>query len=388
MAIMSAAQRRNRQRARKRPPAKRAPARSTCVAVVLIDGDRIRRRAAGALKRARTAFQKAESEWTYYIEKEVPAFARWLHVECGPLYARIREAREKLQYYAHLVHLMEREFFATRAHRRVCYERAKDQIENPERYRDEEHWSWRQPPPGDEHDAVDDDFEDDLGFESIDDEDWGEAGGDWRFDDHPAWPPPPPVDRTDDARLKRLYRELSRRLHPDANDDLSREQQELWYQVQEAYADRDADRLELLLTHANLADGSGAATSTVASLIDLTEQIRGALKTLRGAIRKARKEPSWGFLSWQDKEKRRLSAEAKCDLRMEAEYLEDRLRLFIEEVDDWKNDPMPPSSSEDTLTPEELWLEELLRTYPNRGRRARPSPRRGPPPNQMDFGFF
>jgi len=47
--------------------------------------------------------------------------------------------------------------------------------------------------------------------------------------------------------LKSVYRQLVRILHPDTNKSMTNEQQDLWHEVQEAYAWCDIQRLERLL---------------------------------------------------------------------------------------------------------------------------------------------
>jgi hypothetical protein len=50
----------------------------------------------------------------------------------------------------------------------------------------------------------------------------------------------------DTTTLKHLYRDLAKRLHPDANTQQSEREQQLWQQVQEAYCDGDLERLRVL----------------------------------------------------------------------------------------------------------------------------------------------
>ncbi len=51
---------------------------------------------------------------------------------------------------------------------------------------------------------------------------------------------------TDTGELKRLYRDLAKRLHPDANPDQDDRARQQWHQVQEAYRDGDLKRLRVL----------------------------------------------------------------------------------------------------------------------------------------------
>ena len=176
----------------------------------------------GALKRARTAYNKAEEEWTFFTEQEEPAFQRWLVIKCGPLWSRTRELTEQIQYHRHLLYRMELEALYSGDSDAACYERAKDRLKHPEKYSDEY-----------ERDELDQDDVDE-------DHNWNPFGDAWHMDDAEDWrpdieapveaAPSPPIAA--EVRSKSIYRELSRRLHPDANSETTAEQRELWYQVQ------------------------------------------------------------------------------------------------------------------------------------------------------------
>ena len=56
-----------------------------------------------------------------------------------------------------------------------------------------------------------------------------------------------PRERETNARVKDLYRQLVRRLHPDHVADLSPKQIEWWHQAQAAYNEGNVEKLEMLL---------------------------------------------------------------------------------------------------------------------------------------------
>src|SRR5262252_1495416 len=63
---------------------------------------------------------------------------------------------------------------------------------------------------------------------------------------------------TIDPRIKKIYRRLVRRLHPDLRADGDATVSSLWHEVQEAYAAGDVARMELLLALSDLSDAPGA----------------------------------------------------------------------------------------------------------------------------------
>ena len=104
------------------------------------------------------------------------------------------------------------------------------------------------------------------------------------------------------SRLKDIYRQLVRRLHPDARTDAKDGVEAIWHEVQEAYAKGDLDRLERLFALSEVTGGgAGAATSTSlsqmgAALQELRRSIQAMLRSLSGA----KKDIAWKFSETSD----------------------------------------------------------------------------------------
>jgi hypothetical protein len=81
----------------------------------------------------------------------------------------------------------------------------------------------------------------------------------------------------DTAALKRLYRDLVRRLHPDANPQLGERELQLWNQVQEAYRDGDLARLRVL-------SEAASATQPLPTGPDALESLQAQAQRLQDAI--------------------------------------------------------------------------------------------------------
>jgi hypothetical protein len=97
------------------------------------------------------------------------------------------------------------------------------------------------------------------------------------------------------ARIKEIYRFLVRKLHPDVNKNLVRQQLELWHQVQDAYDRHNLDRLETLLAQSEMQDKSWDKIDGISRLRKLYQQLADSLKQLEKKIRLARKEAAWKF---------------------------------------------------------------------------------------------
>jgi hypothetical protein len=109
----------------------------------------------------------------------------------------------------------------------------------------------------------------------------------------------PPAATSDELRLKQLYRELARKLHPDMNPEQSKRERDLWHEAQSAYETRDLERLETLASMASSSEGSPAgAFSWVRSLSKLKSLFTDLQRRLRSshkALRQAKKSPAWNF---------------------------------------------------------------------------------------------
>jgi hypothetical protein len=97
------------------------------------------------------------------------------------------------------------------------------------------------------------------------------------------------------ARLKALYRQLVRELHPDHNPEQTPEAASLWHQVQTAYAAKDIETLEAIVGRTHLAHPEKKASLTVSVLLRIVEQLESALHGLNKRIRQVRKHPAWQF---------------------------------------------------------------------------------------------
>jgi len=91
------------------------------------------------------------------------------------------------------------------------------------------------------------------------------------------------------AELRRLYRLLARRLHPDVNPGLTQEDRALWLRVSEAYRTGDLETLRAiaLITHDTPAESFSEQTQSddaCAALRQQREQLRGHIRRILDAI--------------------------------------------------------------------------------------------------------
>lgn len=160
-------------------------------------------------------------------------------------------------------------------------------------------------------------------------------------DDPPPPPPPPrrarkkekpptPQQTALEARCKQIYRRLVRRLHPDTGAESSPQARQLWHDLQDAWQQRDLDRLELLQAMVELQDGGDETGFAAASLDQLRRIVRELARAWRDLQKRRREVKRHPATRLGDPEKAKL-----LDSAIRAELQEDirELRAEISEVD-------------------------------------------------------
>jgi hypothetical protein len=90
-----------------------------------------------------------------------------------------------------------------------------------------------------------------------------------------------------------LYRKIALLLHPDLAGVLTKQELELWYRAQRAYAEKDVVVLETILARC---DRVGTNSLSLSELRVFVRQANSRLATLRQSIAIVAKSPSWRFL--------------------------------------------------------------------------------------------
>lgn len=96
-------------------------------------------------------------------------------------------------------------------------------------------------------------------------------------------------------RLKSLYRQMVRKLHPDTNPNQGWRERELWHDVQAAYQAGDLERLEAVAGRCEIGLNGLSADVPVRFLLRMIGDLRTALRSLKRQTRDARKHAAWNF---------------------------------------------------------------------------------------------
>ena len=256
-------------------PAKTIIRNTRCKDLLVIDQDALFKAEERKCLREQTRLDSLRRELENYEQLDQPAFVSWLYSTFGQELTQLRELRAELARNFSILHAVENEVGS----RNTSYKRAYERVAR--RHAAPTPKAQNQPGRGSHEEHIHDDA---TGVDDVDDEPRLER-------DLPGIPKPKPAS----GNLKDRYRELVRRLHPDLNNKLTPNQRQLWHEVQEAYQDRDLERLEQLATMAGVLDGNPARQSTLSELKKMLRDLKQAFGELAKAIKQARNEPDWQF---------------------------------------------------------------------------------------------
>jgi hypothetical protein len=341
-----------------------ACAANHCRALVPVDGAGMRKKLKKEYEKALRDLDNSRGQLERFQQTDLPQFTRWLNSQFGALLTELRELGQKLAADEQLIFQVENEVMFGGGSYARAYKRVMEFRENPE-----------PPPPSSGAGGGPDDARERFGAgpktESAGDEEdpleaffndiFGEFGPGELPHDHqrghhghqPGSAAPAPAP----ARLKELYRAVVRRLHPDSQREMTAQKTEWWHQAQAAYEAGDAEQLEVILTLCEIGE-SGTTAHTSASLLQrITAQLKSSLREIKRQLADRRRDLAWNF-------SRRSDHAAMAD-QMRRTMTEDlrRMRGHWEET------------------------QEMIAEWKTAAERLKPSRRRKPRPQGMEFAF-
>lgn len=267
-----------------------------CRALVPVDGQAIRKKIKRDYERVLRNLEAARAALQQFETIDLPQYQRWFNGCFGALLTEIRELTAKIAANESLIFQVESDVMFGGKTYAEAYHRIMELRENPT------------PPESPGRDGSPDPFDaetpfDDSDFEDADDPFDGPSSGEWggsRAKEERRRPPsgePLHGSPTTPAapRLKYLYRQLVRRLHPDSQKNMTPQKTEWWHQAQAAYTSGDANQLEIILTLCDI-DEHGPTVHTSASMLQkITLQLKSSLRHLKRQLLERRKDPAWNF---------------------------------------------------------------------------------------------
>jgi len=331
------------------------PRKETCRALIPLDTKKIRAEYLNVFKRRKKALEKLEAELLRYDENDEPEFQRFLARTFGAEQTRQRELTERIGL-CHARH--EKICFLAQEHRmskeRYCYclsvkvtpeidfwsvleaELAAFLEANRKMREEEEQREFEE----DAREFRDDDDDDDDEFSGDPDDVFKHIFG-ALFDEDEN----PPPSESGERDLKRLYRELCLRYHPDKAGLHDAKTKRLWNEIQEAYNNRDLARLRAI--HAGAALESPEAELVCSEIGEMIFDFNWRIRETRSELQARKQTPFWGFSSWTEKRKTQAVKEIRFEFERTLQAAGRQLRQMETELERllraWKPKPQPAS---------------------------------------------
>jgi hypothetical protein len=143
--------------------------------------------------------------------------------------------------------------------------------------------------------------------------------------------PEPP--KSQENRVKELYRLLVRRLHPDMKADSNAEVSALWHEVQEAYAAGNVERLETLLAFTDIQANTAGEHTSLFQMRAVLSELRSAFNALQRTLRGAKKDHAWNFARLEDRSQ--VEARVRREMESTVGWHEDQLRQLEALIAKW-----------------------------------------------------
>ena len=263
-----------------------------CLAMILVDGTRIRQEIKREYEKVLRDLDKARQQLERFQKEDVPHFSRWLNSRFGTLLTELRETTSRIHDLEQLFLEIETEMLFNGFSPSEAHERVQDRRKNPEPPPDVDEPFGGDPSRNGRHSS-----QSDPGFE--------EAEESFRdFDNFGRNKKPTKPGRNFSAstvnRLKELYRALARRLHPDVQKKVTPQKQEWWHQAQAAYEKGDVEQLEVILSLCEIEDTGTTEKTSLSVLQRISAQLRKSLRQLKAQLTKCRRDPAWDFKARKD----------------------------------------------------------------------------------------
>jgi hypothetical protein len=297
--------------------------------MVHVNGDKIRDEARRQLDETRDRLEQARRQVDHFEQRDLQAYEAWMQAELAPRIAELRKVALEGNRQLERVLMLEEEIFATGLDAETCLKRVDRRLQQEADKKagktDGEAY--------DEDDDLDDEFDDELDeeIEAAFDDLFGPSGEDDDFEPPPPKNKKPPahkLDKDSKGELKRLYRELVRRCHPDRTGRHDPAALALWHEVQDAYLAQDLGRLAML--HESSANGETVVSTTtpVGRMLDMVKSMLKSLREAQALVAKAKRHPAWNFLQWEDLRRRRERDKLHRELNREEEALRENNRRY------------------------------------------------------------
>ena len=286
-----------------------------CLSMIQVDGARIRTQIKNEYEKISHDLAKAREQLHRFEKYDAPEYSRWVHRQFGALLTELRATSARIHQLAEIFNEVQAEIFFSgdspgRAYARVMRDRKKAE-HNPEEDSDEDDFESESRESG-SRPSSDDEGEGPEFEEFFHSHSRTESSREHRA---------PVAIR---ARLKELYRALARRLHPDAQGQMTAQKKEWWHQAQSAYDQGDLEQLEVILCLCDIEETGTTEKTSLSVLQRISRQLKTVLRQVRSQLSKHRQDPAWNFQRRKDKEM--LAVTTRLQLEHDLHLLNEELQ--------------------------------------------------------------
>lgn len=282
--------------------------------LLVIDNDQLRATALSELKQVRHQLAELGAEVTRHEQVDIPSYHEWVHRTFPQLLTELRTLSEEVMAKERDVREVE---FLSLVTGKSAHKLWKD------RHGIRARGSQSADEPWDENDVRNANSDSDFAGsrEEADDFDDGEASTSDHesksFRQRPATPPPSP-------EIKDVYRRLVQKLHPDRGGPWTPQREHLWHQAQEAWVERDLDRLLSLEVQWNSDAEPLSAFASIGRLRRAIQELIATRGNVDRQLRRYRESPQWKF-TLTPKKRTSLARKLRVSLEEDCETLRDTL---------------------------------------------------------------
>ena len=307
-----------------------------------MDQEPLRKKAAAECSKEVARLERLRAEWARFEREDKPLFAQWMAQTFGASLTKLREYSEEALKKMELIDQVELLVLLGYArNHRAAYKMVLERQNAPPDAPEDEDADWWDNEPrqyegvtaaglhGEDEELLFHEFlEIHMGLyaEDMSKAEYKRLFAKFKKEVLGQEPPPPKkkagkkaaapkVESPSVSRLKDIYRQLVRRLHPDARTDAKQGVGALWHEVQEAYAKGDLDRLERLFALSEMTDGEAGTATSLSQLGAALQELRRSIRAMLQSLSGAKKDVAWKFSETTDRAP--LKARVARDLETE-----------------------------------------------------------------------
>lgn len=258
-------------------------------------------------------FEQTQAQWQQHCSIEKPEYERWEHLTFGSLEQEIRELQSRVHQKDTLYRQAElyADYCDISTPAAFCIIEAhlneggdiQELFNNGEKTgSDGENGDF-------EDDDIFDDIEDIIGdffkdlFDNKDDDERFHHSGrkDGTMHGHKN-------AANHEKRIRLIYWKLCRQLHPDTGCEFNEYNRELWHTIQEAYKNKDLERLETIQARLDLQNDISNGAVSCSGILAVIKEFEQGIKSVTSLINKAKRQRVWGFLRWPEKRRTKHQA--------------------------------------------------------------------------------